>query len=141
MKKELEKLQARKETISENTLEQELDDLIENNEGDLNFALAKTRMEIERLMRKILNKRTTVSAKTNQGIKFLTLSKLFRLLIEEYPNFKQYYPSFKYVQSVCNAAIHGQKVSYGQAEEALQLGIIIINELKEIEKAVPNKNN
>ena len=85
-------------------------------------------------MRKILKKRTPISESTNQEIKFLTLSKLFRLLTTEYPNFEQYHHSFKYVQSVCNAAIHGQKVSYGQAQEALQLGIIIINELKEIEK-------
>ena len=134
MKKELERLQAQKASISENTLEQELDEIVEKNEGDLNFALAKTRMEIERLMRKILKRRASISEKTNQDIKFLTLSKLFRLLTEDYTDFKQYYPSFKYVQSVCNAAIHGQKVSYEQAEEALQLGIVIINELKEIEK-------
>lgn len=139
MKNEIEKLQSQKGSITKNSLEQQLDEIIEKNEGDLNFALAKTRMEIERLMRKILKKRTSISESTNQDIKFLSLSTLFRLFTEEHPNFKQYYHPFKYVQSVCNAAIHGQRFSYGQAEEALQLGIIIINELKEIEKAEPNR--
>lgn len=134
MRKEVEKLKSQKEEITLDSLEQELDYIIETNEGDLNFALAKTRMEIERRMRRILNKRTEISKLTNQDIKFLTLSKLFRLLTDEYPQFKQFYDSFKYVQSVCNAAIHGQKVSYGQAEEALQLGIILINELKKIDE-------
>jgi hypothetical protein len=138
MRKEIEKFKPQKESLTEKSLEQELDEIIEDNEGDLNFALAKTRMEIERLMRKILKKRTSISELTNQDIKFYTLSKLFRMLTTEHPNFKQYHHSFRYVLSVCNAAIHGQKVSYGQAQEALQLGIIIINELKEINKTASN---
>jgi hypothetical protein len=52
------------------------------------------------------------------------------LYIREYPDFEKYYNSFKYVQSICNAAIHGQKISSGQAMEALELGEIIINDLK-----------
>ncbi len=139
MRKEIEKIQSQKTELTTKTLEEELDEIIVNNEGDLNFALAKTRMEIERLMREILKKRTSITNSENQNIKFLTPSKLFRLLASEYPKFKEYDHSFRYVQSVCNAAIHGQKISYGQAQEALQLGIIIINELKEIKK-VPNKH-
>lgn len=134
MRKEIEKLQSQKSEVSEKTLEEELDEVIENTEGDLNFALAKTRMEIERLMREILNKRTSINENTIQDIKFLPLTKLFGAITDLHPNFKEYHHSFRYVQSICNAAIHGQKISYRQAEEALQLGIILINELKKIKK-------
>ena len=138
MRTEIERLRSRKDVISSNTLEQELNEIIDSNEGDLNFALAKTRMEIERLMRKILNKRTSVSESESQNIKYMTLTKLFRLIIKRYPEFEQFHHSFKYVQSVGNAAIHGQRISYDQAEEALQLGIIIIGELKKMDNSTNN---
>lgn len=132
MRKEIDKLQSKTNDISKNSLEDELNAVIEKTEGDLNLALAKTRMEIEKLMREILNKRTTIKENTSQDIKFLSLTKLFSTLTGLHPSFKEYQHSFRYVQSICNAAIHGQKISYGQAEEALQLGLILINELKKL---------
>ena len=42
------------------------------------------------------------------------------------------YDSFDYVLKVCNAAIHGQNVSDGYAQKALQMGFRILDELKKI---------
>lgn len=102
---------------------------LESSENDYTLALAKTRIEIERLLREQLGKRTLFPNEF-KDIKFISLNKLFHMYIREFPDFEKYYNSFKYVQSICNAAIHGQKISSGQAMEALELGEIIINDLK-----------
>lgn len=105
------------------------EEVLESSENDFTLALAKTRIEIERMLREQLGKRTNFPEAT-RDIKYLNLSKMFHMYVKEHPDFEKYYNSFKYVQSICNAAIHGQKVSSGQAMEALELGELIINDLK-----------
>lgn len=108
--------------------------VLESSENDYSLALAKTRIEIERLLREQLGKRTLFPNKI-KDIKYVSLNKLFYMYNREHPEFEKYYNSFKYVQSICNAAIHGQKVSTGQAMTALELGEIIINDLKSDEQS------
>lgn len=98
---------------------------------DTIMALAKTRIKIETLLREILNKRT-VYPDNSSNMKFLSLNDLYRQFTKEYPQQRYLTHTFKYVQQVCNAAIHGLNISFGQAEEALELGTRIIKELEYI---------
>lgn len=102
---------------------------LESSDNDYTLALAKTRIEIERLLREQLGKRTLFPDEF-KDIKFVSLNSLFQMYVRENSDFEKYYNSFRYVQSICNAAIHGQRITSGQAMEALELGEIIINDLK-----------
>lgn len=98
---------------------------------DTIMALAKTRIKIETLLREILNKRT-IYPDNSSNMKFLSLNDLYKQFTKEYPQQRYLTHTFKYVQQVCNAAIHGLNISLGQAEEALELGTRIIKELEYI---------
>ena len=54
------------------------------------------------------------------------------MFIHEYEEYAYLLKPFLYVTRVCNAAIHAQKVSEQQAEEALALAAQIIAVLQEI---------
>lgn len=88
--------------------------------------LARTRIQIEQLLRKILQKSLKVSNAGGKDIKFLSARSLFRQFLESFPDYKSLYKPFDYVIRVCNAAIHGQKVPKDEADEALNLGAEII---------------
>lgn len=100
---------------------------------DLTMALARTRFEIERLLRNVLGKKNNLGSLNKIEIKYLSLSQLFNEYVQLNPEFYAFKESFRYVQSICNAAIHGQHIASNQAEEALKLGSIIISELKQNE--------
>lgn len=105
---------------------------------DTIMALAKTRIKIEALLREILNKRINYDD-SHSNMKFLGLNDLYKQFTKQYPNLRYLTRTFKYVQQVCNAAIHGLQISFGQAEEALELGTRIIRELEFIrDKDVEN---
>lgn len=132
LKKEIEKLRTELSDKGGATTKEIKEEILISEEGDYVMALAKTRIEIEKTLREKLNKRLSVAQRQNiEDIKFLTLNRLGQLYIKENPEFEKFWRPFKYVQSVCNAAIHGQNVSYEQASEALQLGTMILTELKE----------
>jgi hypothetical protein len=132
LRKEIEKLRTEVSDARTTTIKNVKEEILSSEEGDHVMALAKTRIEIEKTLREKLNKRLSVGQKQNiEDIKFLTLNRLGQLYIKENPEFEKFWKSFKYVQSICNAAIHGQNVSYEQAYEALQLGTMILTELKE----------
>jgi hypothetical protein len=40
--------------------------------------------------------------------------------------------SFDYVLKVCNAAVHGQRISEGHAHEALYMGLRMLDELRKV---------
>ena len=94
--------------------------------------LARVRIRIEQLLRQILQKRLKTSNLQDKGIKFLTARRLFQRFLEEYPQYKSLAPAFDYVIRVCNAAVHGQKVPFDEAEEALNMGAEIIALLSRI---------
>lgn len=97
---------------------------------DPTLALAWTRIEIERLVRKILGKRTAASPDELAAMKFATLPRLFNQLTTLYPRYQYLNDAFRYVMQICNAAIHAQSISYDQALEAAGLGGQIILILK-----------
>ena len=54
--------------------------------------------------------------------KFHTARSLFRTLVYREPKYQQMRSSFDYVLEVCNAAIHGQRIAKGVANEAIGMG-------------------
>lgn len=99
---------------------------------DTTMALARTRIEIERLLRTILGKATSVNALRDQSVKFLGAKHLFDMFVRENEEYSYLLKPFSYVMQVCNAAIHAQRVSDEQAREALSLGSNIIATLSDI---------
>lgn len=100
--------------------------------NDINFALARLRMDLERKLRDILGKRTTVS--NPQAVKsgFLSARQLFKEFLEVYPKYMGMRSSFDYILKVCNAAIHGQQVLDGHGMEALYMGVTMLQELDRV---------
>ena len=98
--------------------------------SDPNYALARLRMDIERQLRRILNKRQSTEDPLRMHGKLLTARSLFRMLVSQKPKYQEMRSSFDYVLEVCNAAIHGQRISDGIAKEAVGMGLRILREFK-----------
>ena len=98
--------------------------------SDLNFALARLRMDIEKDLRRILGKRQSTEDPLRMRDKSLSARSLFRTLVSREQRYQQMRSSFDYVLEVCNAAIHGQRITEGVAEEAIGMGLRILHELK-----------
>ncbi|MDP9902940.1 hypothetical protein [Variovorax ginsengisoli] len=98
---------------------------------DVAYVLAKVRIDIERLLRTILGRQVHTLSSGANVIRMAGLRQLFDELIKSDPQYESLYQSFNYVNRVCNAAIHGQIVSKEQAAEALKLGALIIDVLKQ----------
>jgi hypothetical protein len=97
--------------------------------GDINFALAKLRMDLERELRHVLGKKTELTD-LGQAKSYLTARQLFRQLIDKYPQYEQMHSSYDYILKACNAAIHGQKIPDGYGEEALYMGLKMLSEFR-----------
>jgi len=110
----------------------ELEELLQREDPTL--ALAYTRIEIERLLRRILGKRTESSPEELAGIRFASISRLFDKFLAQYGDYKYLQEGFRYLIQICNAAIHGQNVTYDQAQEAASLGRQLILILQAIAK-------
>jgi hypothetical protein len=95
-------------------------------DGDIPLMLAKVRIDIERLLRKIVGARLSVSSPASDPIKLASTRQLFQRLVSENASYAYLRQPFEYVIRVCNAAIHAQDVSEEQADEALRLGAQII---------------
>ncbi|MEL4278657.1 MAG: hypothetical protein DI594_01935 [Shewanella oneidensis] len=119
---------------AESNLEDELSDYIRASGNDLNFALARLRMDLEKSMRSILGKRTSTADPTAMQSKFMSARQLFKELTNQYPNYQGMRSSYDYILKICNAAIHGQQVSNGHAEEALYMGLQMLKELERVQK-------
>jgi hypothetical protein len=92
---------------------------------DVVIALFKTRVEIERLLRKIVGKSLNLPV-DQENIRMAGLPKLFDMFVKQNPKYKYLQTSLRYVNQVCSAAIHAQQVSEEQAREVLALGAKII---------------
>lgn len=114
------------------TLEDEVLKFINESGGDYNYALARLRMNLERSLRKALGKRTTTSNPINMEGKFLSARQLFKQFSVEYPKYENMHKPFDYVLKICNAAIHGQQVSEEYANEAIYMGIRMIEEINNL---------
>ena len=115
-------------------MDEEVEHYLASEGYDINFALAKLRMDIERELRRVLEKRLTTQDPTNIKGKFLSARSLFREFTKQYPEYKGMYGSFDYILKICNAAIHGQNISQGHAQEAFYMGLKILDELKTVDK-------
>jgi hypothetical protein len=104
---------------------------------DPTLTLAWTRIEIERLLRGILGRRTSLASGKEEELKFAGVRQLFNLFISEHQELAYLKMPFRYVTQICNAAIHAQRLSPDQAREALGLGAQIIAVLKDL----PNGQN
>lgn len=102
--------------------------------NDINFALAKLRMELEKSLRDILGKRTTTKDPNSIRGNFLSARSLFKQFTDLYPNYVGMHGSFDYILKVCNAAIHGQKIDESYGYEALEMGITMLKEFENIDK-------
>ena len=98
--------------------------------SDPNFALARLRMDIEGELRRILGERLSTDVPSKIRGRFLSARSLFRILASADPKYQQIRSSFDYVLEACNAAIHGQRISDGVANEAVGMGLRILRELK-----------
>jgi hypothetical protein len=114
-------------------VEDEVDAFVASAGGDLHYALAKLRMQLERELRRILKKRTVARSPDAGDTKFLSPRLLFNQFIEALPAYERIRTAFDYVLKVCNAAIHGQIVPEGHAREALSMGLQILSELRHID--------
>jgi len=138
-------------------LKQKVDDLAtpkakqeaENIRADILFesedsvmALARTRIKMEYLLRRILGKRATVNKLRNKSGKVFGLRQMFDVFVSEKPQYQFLTKPFMYVNQICNAAVHAQRVSEEQANEALDLGARILAVLTymsdEAEQQSPN---
>ena len=122
-----------KEPTPQDQLDEKIEDFLASEGSDLNFALAKLRMDIERELRRILEKRLSTADPIKMKGKFLSARSLFREFANQLPEYKGMYGSFDYILKICNAAIHGQSISQGHAQEAFYMGLKILDELKRID--------
>ncbi|WP_175701424.1 hypothetical protein [Burkholderia ambifaria] len=101
---------------------------------DVTYALAKVRIDIERLLRTILGRRIDSSdggtSKLEQR-RFQSIDKMFDMLVGEDDTLAYLRTPLRNVLAVCNAAMHAQTVNPEQASEALKLGAQIIAALKD----------
>ena len=110
--------------------EDDIREYLDLSASDLNVALARLRMDIEGELRRILGKRQSTEDPSRMRDKFLSARSLFRTLVSREPKYQQMRSSFDYVLEVCNAAIHGQRIGEGVANEAIGMGLQILRELK-----------
>lgn len=114
------------------TIEESVYTFINESGGDFNFALARLRMEIERALRDALGKRTHTANPNSMKDKFFSARQLFKQFSDLYPKYKNMHSSFDYILKVCNAAIHGQQITEGYAQEAIYMGIKMLEEIKSV---------
>ena len=112
------------------THERNVQDYLEAGEADIHYALARLRMDLERELRRVLRERVKTDVPLSMQGRHLAARPLFRRLVSAVPRYKNMQSSFDYVLKVCNAAIHGQKISEGIALEAVDMGLRLLRELE-----------
>ena len=109
-----------KKNVAEIKEEMKLED------DDVVMTLARIRMKIESLLRTIVGKRTRAKRAGVRDIKLMGLNPLFNLLIEDHEEYKDIYENFMFVNNVCNAAIHAQRIPAETSQKAIEIGANII---------------
>ena len=95
-----------------------------------NFVLAWMRRDFEIELRRILYKRTCSNGVAARPKGTVSARAMFRTLASRKPKYQKFRSSFDYVLEVCNAVVHGQKISTSQAQEAINIGFRVLQELK-----------
>ena len=99
-------------------------------DGDPNLALAKLRMELEIEFRRILGKRSTTGDRSR--VRFMSLRQLWTEFIDTDVEKRYLIDGLQFVNNICNAAIHGQRIPIDHSREALSIGLRILGDLKNI---------
>lgn len=110
-------------------VQEESSEIIYNSE-EPEWKIAKSRIEIEKALRLILDKRISISNTSKLDIKFFSLNKLFSFYLEEFPESRNMGSSFKLFNQIANAVVHGQHLSTEQIDKGLRLGVNIMRYLK-----------
>ncbi|WP_259756969.1 hypothetical protein [Pseudomonas sp. GCEP-101] len=103
---------------------------IQNADYDTNYALAKLRMEIEKSLRTSLGRKTTNNNPASMRSGYASARQMFSELTKKRPELERMKNSFDYIMKVCNAAIHGQQVLNNHAEEAIQMGLVLLQAIQ-----------
>ena len=118
------------EGVEPQAQKREIQRLLDADGSDVNYALARLRMDLEQELRRVLGKRLSVDDPISFEGKYLTARSLFHRLVSEVPKYERMEAPFHYTLKVCNAAIHGQSVPENIAYEAMDLGLRMLDELK-----------
>ena len=97
--------------------------------GDNAYALMRLRAELERELRRILRKEVSFEIK-GKSRKYFSLMSLWNLFIGQSDDRQNLEPAFRYIIDICNAAVHGQVVPPGHAEEAISMGLRVLEILR-----------
>ena len=97
---------------------------------DLNYALARLRMDLERELRRIIEQQVDSKYSLKTSVRFSSARRMFNHLVSVDPRYHNMVGSFNYVLKVCNAAIHGQQIPENVASEAIDMGFRLLRELK-----------
>lgn len=116
---------------TQDEVDQVRDEIVLEDEDTI-MALARLRITLESLLRGIMRKRKTADIQESDDIKYLSLGRLFHLFLKQYPQYRDVGKSIRYVNQVCNAAIHAQRIPQGQADETLQMGARLVALLRDI---------
>lgn len=92
------------------------------------FNLLKIRIQMEQFLRSLLDKR--ISGTQNTNIKFKSLKKLFEEYVDLYPAATVELKAFELFENVANAVIHGQIITESQYQQASELGIKVLRNIK-----------
>lgn len=99
-------------------------------DSDVNYALARLRMDLEREIRRILGKNLETGNLQKSQRKFLSARSLFLRLVSTIPRYKPMQSSFDYILHICNAAIHGRQIPENVGRETLDMGLRLLQELE-----------
>lgn len=105
--------------------------------GDINFALMRLRRDLEVELRRALDKE--VSFRNNESFerpRMLSLRSLWAKFVTIFPSEKQSEQAFIFAVDVCNAAVHGQDVPPEVAEEALSLGLRVLDLVRNVDRSI-----
>ena len=111
----------------------ELNDKITAVDEEQSWKLVKTRIEIEKELRRILNKKTTVHTFPEKEVKYISITGLMKMFLQQFPNNEKLTEPFNYFIRIANSVIHGQTIDDKYIKEGINLGIAIYEKLKQIE--------
>ena len=110
--------------------QREVKEYLDEGDSDVNYALVRLRVDLERQLRRVLGKRLEWQDRPGSTEKFVTARPLFRRLVSEIPQYESMQSSFDYILRVCNAAIHGQRIPESVAYDATEMGLGMLHKLE-----------
>lgn len=82
-------------------IEEQIEQFLASEGNDLNYALAKLRMQLEKELRRILDKEPSAPLTPERNTKFLSTRSLFLQFVGQFPNYQGIEGSFDFVLKIC----------------------------------------